>query len=184
MAVNASAKIGAKRKYPNPQVHESTISLPHYDGDVRQLIVRGNGHAKPSFLISNDRTAEAASLVSDYARRWRIENGIAEAVKFFSLNALSSPILVKVHFDVVLTALADTLYTMLARKLRGFEDCNAPKLFRHFVEGKATVRVAGSRVVVTYPRRAHHPILRQVPWSSLPTGLPTYPGASLELRFT
>ncbi len=161
-------------------MHESTIDLPRYDGEVRQLIVRGNGHEKPSFLIRNDRTAEPAS---HYARRWRIENGIAEAVKFFSLNALSSPILVKVHFDVVLTALADTLYTMLARKLRGFEDCHAPKLFRHFVAGKATVRVAGSRVVVTYPRRAHHPILRQVPWRSLPTQLPTYPDASLELRF-
>lgn len=173
----------AKRKYPNPQVHESTIALPHYHGEVRQLIVRGNGHEKPSFLISNDHAAEAASLVSDYARRWRVENGIAEAVKFFSLNALSSPILVKVHFDVVLTALADTLYTMLARKLRGFEDCNAPKLFRHFVAGKATVRVAGRNVLVTYPKRAHHPILRQVPWGALPSSLPTYPKASLELRF-
>jgi len=39
-------------------------------------------------------------VVENYARRWRIENGIAEAVKFFNLNALSSPILVKVHFDV------------------------------------------------------------------------------------
>ena len=72
---------------------------------------------------------------------------------------------------------------MLARKLRGFGDCHAPKLFRHFVAGKATVRIAGSRVVVTYPRRAHHPILRQVPWSGLPTHLPAYAGASLELRF-
>lgn len=173
----------AKRKYPNPEVHESTIKLPHYEADLRQLIARGNGHEKPSFLISNDRTAEAASLVSDYARRWRIENGIAEAVQFFGLNALSSPILVKVHFDVVLTAMAHTLYTMLARNLRGFEDCHAPKLFRNFIEGKATVRVSGSQVMVTYPRRAHHPILRQVPWSDLPTQLPAYPGASLNLRF-
>jgi hypothetical protein len=39
-------------------------------------------------------------MVGNYARRWRVENGIAEAVKFFHLNALSSPILVKVHFDV------------------------------------------------------------------------------------
>ena len=104
-------------------------------------------------------------------------------MKFFSLNALSSPILVKVHFDVVLTALADTLYTMLARKLRGFEDCHAPKLFRHFIEGKGTVRVEGPRVIVTYPRRAHHPILRQVPWNGLPTQLPAQPGGTLELRF-
>ena len=174
----------AKRKYPNPQVHESEITLRGYDGELRQLIVRGNGHEKPSFLISNDHEADAANLVGDYARRWRVENGIAEAVKFFNLNALSSPILTKVHFDVVLTAIADTLYTMLARKLRGHEDCNAPKLFRHFVAGKAAVRVKGSKVEITYPRRAHNPILRQVPWHTLPMQLPADPGAEIELQFS
>ena len=173
----------AKRKYPNPQVHESTIALRGYEGQLRQLIVRGNGHEKPAFLISNDHEADVATLVGNYARRWRVENGIAEAVKFFNLNALSSPILTKVHFDVVLTAIADTLYTMLARKLRGYEDCNAPKLFRHFIEGKAAVRVQGSKVEVTYPRRAHNPILRQIPWANLPMRLPAHPGADLQLRF-
>jgi len=174
----------AKRKYPNPQVHDADITLRGYDGALRQLIVRGNGHEKPAFLITNDAAADAATVVGDYARRWRVENGIAEAVKFFNLNALSSPILTKVHFDVVLTALADTLYTMLARKLRGHEECNAPKLFRHFVAGKAAVRVTGSTLEVTYPRRAHNPILRQVPWRTLPMQLPAHPGSELALRFT
>lgn len=174
----------AKRKYPNPQVSESRISLRGYDGELRQLIVRGNGHEKPSFLITNDLDAEPAVVVGDYARRWRVENGIAEAVKFFNINALSSPILTKVHFDVVLTAVADTLYTMLARKLRGHEDCNAPKLFRNFVAGKAAVRVAGSKIEVTFPRRAHNPLLRGVPWRSLPKGLEVHPGSKLDLKFS
>lgn len=173
----------AKRKYPNPQVHESQITLRGYDGDLRQLIVRGNGHEKPSFLITNDHEADAAIVVGDYARRWRVENGIAEAVKFFNLNALSSPILIKVHFDVVLTAVADTLYTMLARKLRGHEECHAPKLFRNFVAGKGTVRLDGSKVEVAFPRRAHNPILREVHWPSLPSVVPGLPGAKLELKF-
>lgn len=173
----------AKRKYPNPQVHESVITLRGYSGELRQLIVRGNGHEKPSFLITNDHDADAATIVGDYARRWRVENGIAEAVSFFNLNALSSPILTKVHFDVVLTAIADTLYAMLARRLRGYEDCNAPTIFRHFIAGKATVRITGSRVQVTAPRRAHNPILRQVPWKTLPQQLSAHPGAELELCF-
>lgn len=78
---------------------------------------------------------------------------------------------------------ADTLYTMLAKKLRGFEDCNASKLNRHFVAGKAGVKVSGSTVEVTYPRRAHNPILRQVPWTHLPMHLPANPNAELVLRF-
>lgn len=75
-------------------------------------------------------------LVGNYSRRWRIENTLSEAVKYFNLNALSSPILVKVHFDVVMTMISDTLYRTLAGKLRGFESCNASKIYRHFVKGK------------------------------------------------
>jgi len=172
-----------KRKFPNPLVHDSTIQLRGYDGDIRQVIVRGNGHEKPAFLISNDFDAHVESLVGNYARRWRVENGIAEAVKFFHLNAMSSPILTKVHFDVALTMLADTLYTMLARKLRGFEGCDAPKLYRHFVRGKGTVSVAHSNVIVSFPRRAHNPILRGVPWQNLPGALLAPRGGSLTFRF-
>ena len=173
----------AKRKYPNPRVYESTFSPREYDGDMRQVIVKGNGHEKPTFMISNDFETPAELLVGNYARRWRVENGIAEAVKFFHLNALSSPILTKVHFDVLMTVIADTLYCMLAQKLRGFEECDAPKLYRSFVRGKGTITVRNNEVTVSYPRRAHNPILRRVPWSNLPDALPGVPGARLKLDF-
>ncbi len=42
-------------------------------------------------------------IVGDSTRRLRVENVISEAVRFFNLNALSSPILTKVHFDVAMT---------------------------------------------------------------------------------
>ena len=173
-----------KRKYPNPEVHEAQVPLRGYEGSVRQVILRGNGHEKPTFLISNDFETPVELLVGHYARRWRIENSIAEAVKFFHLNALSSPILVKIHFDLALTMIADTLYTMLARKLRGFEQCDAPKLYRHFIRGKGLVHVRKGSVTVTFPRRAHNPILRQVPWDNLPLQLPGLGHAPLRLIFS
>ncbi len=117
-------------------------------------------------------------------RRWRVENGIAEAVKFFHLNALSSPIAIKVHFDIALTMIADTLYTMLAKKLRGFEDCDAPKLYRHFVSGKGIVEVQGKNVNIIYPKRAHNPILRQVPWENFPSQLLCLDGSRVVLNFS
>jgi hypothetical protein len=95
-----------KRKYPNPQVHESLITLRGYEGQLRQIIARGNGHEKPAFLISNDFDVPLELLVGNYTRRWRAENVISEAVKFFNLNALSSPILVKIQFDVVMTMIS------------------------------------------------------------------------------
>ena len=172
-----------KRKFPNPLIHESNVTLRGYQGEVRQLIVRGNGRENPAFLITNDFTSDIESIVGNYARRWRVENGIAEAVKFFHLNSLSSPILTKIHFDVALTMIADTLYTMLAQKLRGFEDCDAPKIYRHFIRGKGIVSVKGSTVTVSFPRRAHNPILRAVPWDKLPQSLIAHNDTSVSLKF-
>lgn len=173
----------AKRKYPNPLVHESIVEMNNYKGRLRQIIVKGNGREKPAFLISNDFDTPLELLVSNYSRRWRVENVIAEAVKFFNLNMLSSPILIKVHFDIVMTMIADTLYSMLAKKLRGFEECDAPKVYRDFVRGKGNITVTGKELTVTYPKRAHNPILRSVPWHRMPEPLSWLDGAKLKLVF-
>jgi transposase len=173
----------AKRKYPNPLVHESIISLRDYEEKIRQVIVKGNGHEKPAFLISNDFDTPVELLVGNYARRWRVENVISEAVKFFHLNSLSSPILIKVHFDFIMTMVADTLYNMLAQKLRGFEQCDAPKIYRHFIKGKANIRVKTDKLIITFPRKAHNPILRSVPWHRLPISLSWFDNINLELIF-
>jgi transposase len=172
-----------KRKYPNPLVHESQVELRGYNGKLRQIIMRGNGHEEPAFLITNDLDTPTELVVGNYACRWRVENGIAEAVKFFHLNALSSPILIKIHFDVVMTMIADTFYWRLAQNLRGFEDCNAPKLYRHFIKGKGEVAVRQNQITVTFPKRAHNPILRAVPWNRFPQELPWLDGAKLAFRF-
>lgn len=157
-----------KRKYPRPWVLESRVSLRSCPRQLRQIIMRGNGHEKPTFLITNDLRSPVEVIIGRYARRWNVENAIAEAVKFFHLNALSSPILVKVHFDVVLTMIADTLYYLLAQRLRGFEECNAPQIFRRFIQSKGQATVTGDEIVVRYPKRAHNPLLRAVPWNRLP----------------
>lgn len=172
-----------KRKYQNPLIHESTVPLRDYDGQVRQIVMRGNGREKPAFIITNDQETPVELIVGNYARRWRVENGIAEAVKFFHLNALSSPILIKVHFDIIMTMIADTLYSRLAQNLRGFEACDAPKLNRDFVKGKGEVAVKGGHITVTYPRRAHNPILRAVPWQRLPQKIPWLNDAQISFHF-
>jgi transposase len=172
-----------KRKFTHPLVHDSRIVLRGYEGELRQVIVRDNGHEKPAFVITNDLDAAVELVVGHYSRRWRVENGIAEAVKFFHLNALSSPILIKVHFDVILTMIADTLYSRLAQNLRGFEACDAPKLNRDFVKGKGRIAVRQGQVTVTFPKRAHNPILRNVAWQHLPRQLPWLGDATLNLEF-
>ena len=172
-----------KRKYPNPLIHESIIELKDYDGEVRQIILKGNGHEKPAFLITNDFDTPAEVVVSDYSCRWHVETGISEAVKFFNINALSSPILLKVHFDMVMTMIADTLYWRLAQNLRGFEKCDANTINRSFVHGQGVVGVKNGELIVNYPKRAHNPILRAADWQRLPQSIPWLSDAKLKLTF-
>ena len=159
------------------------MELKDYDGNARQIILKGNGHEKPAFLITNDFDSPAEVLVSDYSCRWHIETGISEAVKFFHINALSSPILLKVHFDMVMTMIADTLYWRLAQNLRGFEKCDANTIFRSFVHGQGVVGVKDNEITVTFPKRAHNPVLRNVPWQRLPMDVPWLEDAKLTLVF-
>jgi len=149
-----------KRKYKSPQLFESMIRLKGYEGEIRQIVMKGTGREHPSFLIANDLTSPAESIVLRYVQRWRVENGMAEAVKFFSLNALSSSILIKVHFDVLTTMIAHALYHVLSQKLRGFEDCRSATIFRKFINMKADIDISGDIITVKFPRRSHNPIIK------------------------
>ena len=150
----------AKRKYKTPLLYESMVNLDGYDGEIRQIVMKGNGRQDPSFFVTNDLDGPAESIVLRYAQRWRVENGIAEAVKFFSLNALSSSILIKVHFDVLMTMIAHALYHFMSQKLRGFEDCRAATIFRQFINIRAEILIRGDVIRVKFPRRSHNPIIK------------------------
>ena len=148
-----------RRKYANPLLHDSIIELPKY-GTIRQIIMIDHGREEPVFFITNNFKATAKAIVEQYTKRWNVENSIDEAIQFFHLNALSSPILIKINFDVLLTMMADTLYYQLAQSLKGFEECEAKKIFRHFVDIPAKISVTANEILVKYPLRAHSPVLR------------------------
>jgi hypothetical protein len=55
--------------------------------------------------------------VRKYCRRWLVEKGIAEQIDFFHLNRVSSSMVIKVDFDLIMTVLAHNIYRLLASKL-------------------------------------------------------------------
>jgi transposase len=172
-----------KRKYKSPSIFDSTMKLDGYDGKLRQIVMKGTGREQPSFLITNDLESPAESIVLRYAQRWRIENGIAEAVKFFSLNALSSSILIKVHFDVLMTMIGHALYHVLSQKLRGFEQCRAATIFRQFINMRADIVVRGDLVNVNFPRRAHNPIIKAAQLDKAATIIPWLGNRRVQFEF-
>ena len=89
-----------------------------------------------------------------------IDNGLADAVDFFHLDALSSAVRLKVDFDVTLTEVATGLYRLMARQLSGYEAAKGRQIFRHFLDAPAQIEIDDHRVEVILPKRAHNPILR------------------------
>lgn len=147
------------RKFKTPRVVDQRVRLRDYDGVLRQLLIRDLGHEHPTILLTNDLTSSAKSIITRYAQRMLIENGLADAVGFFHLDSLSSAVALNVDFDVLLTVIASGIYRLFAKALHGFERAQARQVFRRFLDTTARVTISERDVVVQLPRRAHNPLL-------------------------
>src|SRR5260370_37128363 len=78
------------RIYRNPKVLENRVTLPGYEGELSQLTARELGHDESTVLVTNHRKLVPIELVTRYAQRMLIENGVSEAVQLFDIDALSS----------------------------------------------------------------------------------------------
>ena len=147
----------SNRKFRTPQVYEQKVRL--LDRSFRQFFIKDLGHDQPTILLTNDRKSTAAQLILRYAKRMLIENSLADAVRFFHIDALSSSVGLKVDFDMALLVLASGLYRIMARRMRGYSDAQARQIFRDLIDMPAQVNVTDHEVTVRFHRRAHLPIV-------------------------
>lgn len=152
------------RKHRNIRINDSLIKLRYYEGPLRQLILTNHGRERPTFMITNDLTTEPKNLVKKYARRWLVEQEIAEQIIFFQLNRPSSSIVVKVDFDLTISLLAHNLYKVFSSRLPGFEHCTAPTIYRNFLENGACLEIKDKEIVVQLKKKTHLPILFESPF--------------------
>jgi hypothetical protein len=124
------------RKFKTPRVVDQRVTLKDYEGTVRQLLICDLGHEAPTILLTNDMTSKLAPIITRYAKRMLIENGLSDAIGFFHLDALSSAVALNVDFDVLLTVVGSAIYRMLAKSLHGYEHALGLIRFRgHFPKG-------------------------------------------------
>lgn len=172
------------RIYRNPKVLENRVTLPGYEGELRQLTVMELGHQEPTVLLTNHRKLGPVELVTRYAQRMLIENGISEAVQFFHINALSSMVGMKVDFDMQLTLAASSLYRLMARRIgREYSHCQAKTVFRNLLDLSGKVEVTATSVVVTLDKRAHNPYLVASGLADQPTPMPWFGDKKLIIQF-
>ena len=167
------------RKYRTPQVYEQKVRL--LERTFRQFFIKDLGHDVPTILLTNDRKSTATQLITRYARRMLIENALADAVRFFHIDALSSSVGLKVDFDMALLVLASCFYRIMARRMRGYSDAQARQIFRDLIDMPAQVNVTDREVRVKFHRRAHLPIVLASGLFNKPVNVPWWNDRPLRL---
>jgi hypothetical protein len=160
-------------KYTKPRVHESTnVKLKDYPGIVRQLVLTGLGRDAPTVIITNDFTSTAKQLIERYARRMNIEQRLAEIIRAFHADALSSAVNLNVDLDIALCVLAQAVIAALGKRLPGYATVTPDTLQRRFIETPGEIITTNDTITVRLERRAYSPTLRHadlpeattVPW--------------------
>ena len=148
------------RAYRTPNVLDRTTTLRDYEGPIRQIAITDLGHEEPTILITNQMRRSPAHLIGRYAHRMLIENGIADAIDFFHMDALSSAVPMKINCDLQLTRMANSLYRLLGKAVgNGYATAKSRHIFRDFVQASALVTILDKEINVRFQKRAHNPLL-------------------------
>ncbi len=163
---------------------DEPIQLDDYQGPLRQITITELGHEEPTVLLTNHLRTSCPKLVTRYAHRMLIENGISEAIQFFHLDALSAMVGLKVDFDLQITLMASSLYRLMAERIgREYQRAQAKKIFRNLLDVSATVTVQEQEVIVKLDKRAHNPFLVSSGLADKPTAMPWFGDKRLLIRF-
>src|SRR5512147_865635 len=172
------------RTFRTPRVLDEVIRLKDYDGPLRQITIIDLGHEEPTILLTNNLKSGCPMLVTRYAQRMLIENGISEAIQFFHLDALSSMVGLKIDFDLQITLMASSLYRLLAAQIgREYGKAQAKTIFSKLLEVSATVQINQDEVIVSLDKRAHNPYLVASRLTDQPVPMPWLGDQRLLIRF-
>jgi hypothetical protein len=169
----------SSRKHRTPRVFEQK-ARPH-KREFRQFFITDLGHDEPTILLTNDTKSTAKAIITRYAKRMLIENALADAVRFFHIDALSSSVGLKVDFDMALLVLASCLYRLMARRMRGYHDAQARQIFRDLIDMPADIAITENEISVRFHRRAHLPIVLASGLIDKPVAVPWWNGRRLRL---
>jgi len=172
------------RTFRTPRVLDEKIRLKDYEGPLRQITIIDLGHEEPTILLTNNLKSGCPTLVTRYAQRMLIENGISEAIQFFHLDALSSMVGLKIDFDLQITLMASSLYRLLAARVgREYGKAEAKTIFSNLLEVSATVQIDENEVIVSLDKRAHNPYLVASQLTDQPVPMPWLGNRRLLIRF-
>lgn len=141
------------------KVCDQKVKLRGYEGEVRQIVITGNGKIKPAIIITNDFDSSLESSIRKYARRWLVEKEISEQISFFHLNNVSSSMVIKVDFDLTMSILTHNLYRLFANDLPRYEKLSVQSLYEKFLLNSADIQIENESIIVNLKKKRNLPLL-------------------------
>ena len=140
--------------------HDATVAVRDFGGELRQITMLRGALRHPCLLLTNDFDSSLSALLRRYARRWLVEQSIAEQLAFFHLNRLSSSLVVKVDFDLAMTVLAYNLLRLLALDLPpGYRQLTARTLYERLLCTAADISLTPDLCTVSLKKKRDLPAL-------------------------
>ena len=111
----------------------------------------------------------------------RIEQRLAESIRSFHLDALSSAVALNVDLDTTLTVWAAAAYDHLRQRLPGYETATPDTIWRRFISTSGQITISPTDITCRLNSRTYSPIMRS---ADLPdTEIPWWNGRALRLQF-
>ncbi|VAX36711.1 hypothetical protein MNBD_UNCLBAC01-1866 [hydrothermal vent metagenome] len=89
--------------------------------------------------------------------------------------------MIRIHFDILWTMVADTFYHVFAQDLRRFENNFSPTIFKKFIDMPGRVIYDGEKFLIKIRKRSHTPILMGVEKLQTPFRVPWLDNKTMEI---
>ena len=140
-------------------VLDEQVHIRGYGKIIRQVSITGHGRIKPAIIITNDFDLGIENIVRKYAKRWIVEKAISEQVSFFHLNLVSSSMVIKVDFDLVMSILTHNIFRLFAMDLKRYSHLSDQSLFDKFILNSADIEILPDVIKVNLKKKRNLPLI-------------------------
>ena len=110
-------------------------------------------------MLTNDFDMTIEEVVRKYSRRWLVEKGISEQIDFFHLNRVSSSMVIKVDFDMVMSILAHNLYRLMALSLDRYKHLTDERIYHKFIANSGEITLEQNQISIDLKKKRELPLL-------------------------
>lgn len=152
----------ASSKNVSVNVLDEKVFLKGYDKEIRMVSITGHGKIKPATIISNDFDITTEQIIRKYARRWLVEKTVSEQIEFFHLNHVSSSMVIKVDFDLVMSILTYNLFRLFALDTDRYKKITSQTVYEKFLDNSGQIEIEQNNITIKLKKKRTLPLILEI----------------------